>query len=304
MSREIESYKRAGVKVKIFPDEDPQNPREDDNVGIMVCWHRNYSLGDEQPKIDGPEWMDRLAFDVHSGLEDYLDNGLYTKTVTASHSSVDEEQRKAQVKAYNVQRREIIQAVLEKHYVMLPLFLYDHSGITMSTGAFSCRWDSGQVGWIYTTLEKVREMYKGCTGDQAAYATATKWTPELRAEMVKRLESEVEIYDQYLTGDIYGYVIEDDDGNDLDSCWGFYGIDEVKEQANEMADQCGVDYAKKLAKEEIIRNQASVYAAKVNDIVVSKSVLIPDNADVREAGDGYYVAAEVFVPKAKEEAPE
>jgi len=34
-------------------------------------------------------------------------------------------------------------------YVILPLYLYDHGGITMSTGAFSCPWDSGQVGWIY-----------------------------------------------------------------------------------------------------------------------------------------------------------
>jgi len=35
--------------------------------------------------------------------------------------------------------------------IYLPRFLYDHSGITMSTGPFSCPWDSGQVGFIYAT---------------------------------------------------------------------------------------------------------------------------------------------------------
>ena len=32
-----------------------------------------------------------------------------------------------------------------KDVIGLPLFLYDHSGITMSTSVFSCPWDSVQV---------------------------------------------------------------------------------------------------------------------------------------------------------------
>ena len=32
--------------------------------------------------------------------------------------------------------------------VILPLFLYDHSGITLQTSPFSCPWDSGQIGFI------------------------------------------------------------------------------------------------------------------------------------------------------------
>ena len=42
-------------------------------------------------------------------------------------------------------------------YVILPLYLYDHSGITMSTSVFSCPWDSGQVGWIYAEKKKLIE---------------------------------------------------------------------------------------------------------------------------------------------------
>jgi hypothetical protein len=43
--------------------------------------------------------------------------------------------------------------------VILPLYLYDHSGITMNTVGFSCGWDSGQVGFIYVTKEKLRKEF-------------------------------------------------------------------------------------------------------------------------------------------------
>src|SRR5690554_4898572 len=41
--------------------------------------------------------------------------------------------------------------------VMQPLYLYDHSGISISTGEFVCRWDSGQVGFIFVGRKKARE---------------------------------------------------------------------------------------------------------------------------------------------------
>jgi hypothetical protein len=33
--------------------------------------------------------------------------------------------------------------------IVLPVYMYDHSGITINTTGFSCGWDSGQVGIIY-----------------------------------------------------------------------------------------------------------------------------------------------------------
>ena len=51
---------------------------------------------------------------------------------------------------------EAMQKVISEKYLMLPLYLYDHSGLAMSTESFSGRaphaeWDSGQVGWIYVS---------------------------------------------------------------------------------------------------------------------------------------------------------
>lgn len=96
--------------------------------------------------------------------------------------------------------------------VILPLYLYDHSGITMSTGEFSCPWDSGQVGFIFVTRAKLLKEYGGMRVSKEVIAKATEV-----------LKGEVETYDTYLRGNIYGYTIEDPEGEDGDSCWGFYG---------------------------------------------------------------------------------
>jgi hypothetical protein len=50
---------------------------------------------------------------------------------------------------------------------------------------------------------------------------------EERSEVL--LKGEVETYDQYLRGDVYGYrvfKVENGEEEELDSCWGFYGEQE------------------------------------------------------------------------------
>lgn len=99
--------------------------------------------------------------------------------------------------------------------VKLPLYLYDHSGITMNTTGFSCPWDSGQVGFIYVDKKGILE------------ATGGKNLTKKRLDHAKRLlEGEVKTYDSHLRGEVYGFVIEekvDDEWVEIDACWGFYG---------------------------------------------------------------------------------
>ena len=162
------------MEIKIIQDEDPESPREWDNLGTMVCWHRNYNLGDKN------EFASNEAF-----LEWWRNNGAGG--------------------------------------ILLPLYLYDHSGITMSTGPFWCPWDSGQVGWIYVTAEKIRQEY---SVKRISHANRT------RARQV--LEGEVQTYDQYLTGDVWGFVIEHE-GAHLESCFGMFGRGYCQQQAEEAA---------------------------------------------------------------------
>lgn len=105
----------------------------------------------------------------------------------------------------------------EPGIIALPLYLYDHGGLAMSTYSFvgranHAKWDSGQIGWIYATRDMILKEFGGKNLSKKKIDRA-----------VNRLREEVKTYDQYLRGEVYGYVIEDPDGEDIDSCWGFYG---------------------------------------------------------------------------------
>ena len=99
-----------------------------------------------------------------------------------------------------------------KAVVCLPIYMYDHSGITINTQGFSCPWDSGQVGFIYVTDNKMKEYY----GD-------IYYLPHIE-KAKKILLSEIETMDQYIKGNVYGfYLIKNKET--IDSCSGFYGSD-------------------------------------------------------------------------------
>ena len=114
--------------------------------------------------------------------------------------------------------KEIIQN--ENVGVILPLYLYDHSGITINTTGFNCPWDSGKIGFIFVSKKKIREEYN------VKYVTK-----KVIEKIEKLLVGEVNTYDQYLTGDVYGYRITNTETDEeLDSCWGFYGSDYCMEE--------------------------------------------------------------------------
>ncbi len=68
----LETMDYKGTTIEIHRDEFGYSPREDDNLGTMVCFHRRYVLGDEQPTGDSKEWLEELACSLDPTLEDIL----------------------------------------------------------------------------------------------------------------------------------------------------------------------------------------------------------------------------------------
>ena len=104
----------------------------------------------------------------------------------------------------------------EGEVVILPLYLYDHSGITISTSPFGCNWDSGRIGFIFVSKYKIKK----------------EGIDETKVE--EYLKGEVETYDQYLTGEVYRYSIYEietcslghEHKNLVEGCGSFYGSEE------------------------------------------------------------------------------
>jgi hypothetical protein len=167
----------------IAVDNEPESPRQCDNFGAMVCFHRKYNLGDDEHGYRGER------FDSWDGLRDEIERN-------------------------------------EDPGVILPLYLYDHSGITMKTHPFGDRWDSGQVGFIFVSKDKIREEF-------SIEDINADITDEILAGAKKILEGEVALYDYYLTGAVYRLVREKFDKDrqqiDRDIVGGYYGIEDARE---------------------------------------------------------------------------
>ena len=52
----------------------------------------------------------------------------------------------------------------------------------------------------------------------------------------KLMEGLIENYQTWANGDVWGFIVEDADGEELDSCWGFYGSEACEEAGKESAD--------------------------------------------------------------------
>ena len=123
-------------------------------------------------------------------------------------------------------------AEVEKYYrdnedaaVILPVYLLDHSGLSVSTKPFSCHYDSGRIGFIYATAAAVLEHFP---------ASAVPSESDAFEAARKRLEAEVETYDAYLSGNVHGWQIVDANGEHVDSCFGYYGDEGRKLAAEDM----------------------------------------------------------------------
>lgn len=110
----------------------------------------------------------------------------------------------------------------QKGVYIFPLYAYEHGGITISMGGFSCPWDSGQVGIVTTTAKRLQEVI----GEELT-----------EREAVKLLEAEIKNYAQYLEGMVYAYEIQTEDGDYVSSCGGYYDEADCKsEMLAEMED--------------------------------------------------------------------
>ena len=117
--------------------------------------------------------------------------------------------------------------------VVRPVYMYDHSGQTISLSSFGDPWDSGICGVIFAKKSEAFKWFeKECTEEN--------W----KDMILKAMESEIKVYDDYIRGEVYWYELEKqydveckrlDNGETwidhcydcVDSCGGFFG--DIKE---------------------------------------------------------------------------
>lgn len=111
-----------------------------------------------------------------------------------------------------------------------PIEAYIHSGVVLarsSCGGFpDRRWDvSNPVGFVFLSKEE--------------------WKTRDSKKANKYCDSLIETWNQYLSGDVWGYVVEHEESGWEDSCWGFMGDEYCEQEARSSIDWHVEDLRKK-----------------------------------------------------------
>lgn len=200
----FDSFEYKGYKVQIVSDAGGRI-EDFDMLGIQAYWHSRMNLG-----------HDFKATSRLSPLEYML-------------SILNQEQNESN-DFENIPENEIVK-MFEKTHLVIPVYAYEHGGITIKAGGKGVGWDSfdsGQLGFIYVSHDKIRKEYQ-----------VKRLTKSILEKAKNCLLAEVQLYDDYLTGNVWGYQVLDQDNNHLDSCYGFFGDsgrDDAADQAKGFID--------------------------------------------------------------------
>lgn len=111
--------------------------------------------------------------------------------------------------------------------VIVPVWGYDHSGLALSAGdrigQFADQWDSGQLGYAVIDAATLESEWTGTD-------------EERRQKAVECIQAELQSYQAYLNGYVYTYAVENARGDVVDSCGGFYDIDDAMQEAKASAE--------------------------------------------------------------------
>lgn len=143
----------------------------------------------------------------------------------------------------NITPNEIMNEINElKPIVCFPLFVYDHSGLSISCDEsrpypYNDEWDSSFIGFIYATKDMILDNFTGYDKNGNRKPIKKRLTKRMIEQARQLLKSEVEEYNYYLSGQVYGYniskVIKCNLGHEhndiIDSCGSFYGHDAIKD---------------------------------------------------------------------------
>jgi len=115
----------------------------------------------------------------------------------------------------------------KSHYLDVEIDKYEHSSVSYSVKGegYQCRWDTSNTWAVWFPDESAMQdimsfKTKNCQRKLGVEIARDSW----------------ELFNQWANGDVYGFQIEDENGNNIDGCWGFYGMESVKEEVNSQLD--------------------------------------------------------------------
>lgn len=243
MSEIYKTFENEKYKLNIYYDDVSYGgSRSWDNLSKLYLLGNYKRIGDKHEYMEGDDLIEGLFFEHHGFKNDENAEKFLEKI---KHDD-------------KISRREMHEILLNKisrNAFVTFLFIYDHSGLTINTTGFSCRWDTSRAGLAVLTKKAIMEEtgWKARSKNKQHFQGLKTW----QDYACKIVESEVKTLDQELTGDVYGFRLFEKkvcetcghiELDETDSCWGFYGddfkengiLDCISLESNELNELLGI----------------------------------------------------------------
>ncbi len=248
---------QGGIRLEINDNIAHIDPREtESHIGTMVCFHKRYDLGDKHSFENKDEFLtERLAWHFKSRDKAELCMEKLDDSISQLLPGF----------AADKMRDYALLELLKEDHVFLPLYLLDHSGLSMSTGSYNDKWDSGQVGWIYADKDTVVREYG-------------EWSKESREKVAAKMKNEVRAYDAYLRGEVYLYDYFDELTGEREP-GGFYigDLEDAKKEAEAALPEEMSGKEMRVLQAKLREKMRGEYDAYINEI---KQLSVPEVIDL------------------------
>lgn len=204
MSHEIYSKEVDGIRIRVMYDEDAESPRKWDNVATLWAsgTHRHY------------DFHETAADEVLGQIKQSMPDDVFR--VMCNQVDASDPVEAIQWLMNNQQD--------DSAYVIVPVQMEDHGGLSFSTGDMGGGWDSGTIGWMMVDKIRWAAMHGG------------PWSVEAARQCI---EDEVTDLDNFHVFGAVGYMVEKANGceccgheewEEVESCWGIYGDPEERKK--------------------------------------------------------------------------
>ena len=194
---------KKGEILKIWHDEDFSNPLEYEDFVTYYTWHNRSSSIQPNNFKDAEEWYDSI-----------MGEGAFNRQRNSSL------QEKKGVVAFAF---DICKNLSKAKKVAFPILSHEHSDIRYYLGTSIDYWEGSIAGFAFIDKSKVYEEFG-----------VKKITSQIVEKVKSIVERQLKAYTDCVNGYVYGFTLYNKDGEEIDSCGGFFGYEKDEDMLKDM----------------------------------------------------------------------
>jgi hypothetical protein len=186
----LEHIEIDGKRLELWHNAEAFNPIENENlIGELYCWGHGRNLGNAHGIASPEEFLARLAYES-------CDSGLY--------------------EIMRMKREKVWELACKKYFIV-PVFMYEGSGgRTIQMNPLSTGWNSGQLGFIFASKERIKEELH-----------ISRVTKRAKHQIEGDFREKIQLYEDWLEGRVYEMKVYES-GEMVLEVEGFWGSDVEK----------------------------------------------------------------------------